>query len=278
MDVLAIRDLAAAHHEGYVASLRAMVDIDSGTFNRAGVNRIADLCEARFREHGWDVERIGDVAATGPELGDTVVGTIRGAGGARVLMIGHMDTVFDDGTASERPFSVRGDRAYGPGVSDMKGGLLSGFLAADVLREARFDAFERITYVCNPDEEIGSPSSSETIRRLAAGHDAALVLESGRSNGAIVSSRKGTIDYVIRIHGRAAHAGVEPDEGRSAVIEAAHKAIEIADIHGRWPGVTCNVGVLRGGTRSNVVAEDAVLEVDLRAPELTTLEEGRRAI
>ncbi|TMK18691.1 MAG: M20 family metallopeptidase [Actinobacteria bacterium] len=96
MDVLAIRDLAAAHHEGYVASLRAMVDIDSGTFNRAGVNRIADLCEARFREHGWDVERIGDVAATGPELGDTVVGTIRGAGGARVLMIGHMDTVFDD--------------------------------------------------------------------------------------------------------------------------------------------------------------------------------------
>ena len=278
MDVLAIRDLAAAHHEGYVAALRAMVNIDSGTFNRAGVNRIADLCEARFREREWDVERIGDVPGAGPALGDTVVGTLRGAGGARVLMIGHMDTVFDDGTVSERPFSVRGDRAYGPGVSDMKGGLLSGFFAADVVREAGFDAFEQITYVCNPDEEIGSPSSSETIRRLAAGHDAALILESGRANGAVVSSRKGTTEYVIRIHGRAAHAGVEPEEGRSAVIEAAHKAIEIADIHGRWPGVTCNVGVLRGGTRSNVVAEDAVLEVDLRAPELATLEEARRAI
>jgi glutamate carboxypeptidase len=278
MDVLAIRDLAAAYHEGYVSALRAMVNIDSGTFNRAGVNRIADLCEARFRERGWDVERFGDVRGAGPALGDTVVGTLRGAGGARVLMVGHMDTVFDDGTASERPFSVRGDRAYGPGVSDMKGGLLSGFFAADVLREAGFDAIEHITYVCNPDEEIGSPSSSEMIRRLAAGHDAALILESGRASGAIVSSRKGTTDYVIRIHGRAAHAGVEPDEGRSAVIEAAHKAIEIADIHGRWPGVTCNVGVLRGGTRSNVVAEDAVLEVDVRAPELATLEEARRAI
>src|SRR5439155_14624835 len=114
--------------------------------------------------------------------------------------------------------------------------------------------------------------------RLAAGHDAALILESGRANGAIVSSRKGTTDYVIRVRGRAAHAGVEPDEGRSAVIEAAHKAIEIADIHGRWPGVTCNVGILRGGTRSNVVAEEAVLEVDLRAPELATLEEAKRAI
>ena len=278
MDVLAIRDLAAAHHEGYVAALRAIVNVDSGTFDRAGVNRIADVCEARFHERGWDVERIGGVPGTGPELGDTVVGTLHGAGGARVLMIGHMDTVFDDGTASERPFSVSADRAYGPGVSDMKGGLLSGFFAADVLREAGFDAFQHITYVCNPDEEIGSPSSSETIRRLAAGHDAALILESGRANGAIVSSRKGTTDYVIRIHGRAAHAGVEPDEGRSAVIEAAHKAIEIAEIHGRWPGVTCNVGVLRGGTRSNVVAEDAVLEVDLRASELATLQEARRAI
>src|SRR5439155_21718055 len=162
---------------GYVASLRAMVDIDSGTFNRPGVHGIADLCEARFREHGWDVERIGDVAATGPELGDTVVGTIRGAGGARVLMIGHMETVFDDGTASERPFSVRGDRAYGPGVSDMKGGLVSGFIATDVLREVGFDGFEHITYVCNPDEELGSPSSTATDARLAPGHAAALILE-----------------------------------------------------------------------------------------------------
>ncbi len=279
MDVLAIRDLAAAQRNRYLAALRRMVDIDSGTFNRAGVNRIADLCEARFREGGWDVERIGQTPrGDEPELGDQLVGTIRGAGGARVLMVGHMDTVFDDGTAAERPFSVHGNRAYGPGVSDMKGGLLSGFVATEVLREARFDGFEHITYVCNPDEEIGSPSSNATIGRLAAGHDAALILESGRANGAIVSSRKGTTDYVIRIHGRAAHAGVEPDEGRSAVIEAAHKAIEIADVHGRWPGVTCNVGVLRGGTRSNVVAEGAVLEVDLRALELATLEEAKRAI
>jgi len=279
MDVLAIRDLAAAQRDRYLAALRTMVNIDCGTFNRDGVNRIVDLCEARFREGGWDVERIGQVPGTdGPELGDQLVGTLRGAGGARVLMVGHMDTVFEDGTASERPFAIRGERAYGPGVSDMKGGLLAGFFALDVLRDAGIDGFERITYVCNPDEEIGSPSSTGTIGRLAADHDAALILESGRANGDVVSSRKGTADFVIRIHGRAAHAGVEPDEGRSAVIEAAHKAIEIADIHRRWPGVTCNVGVLRGGTRSNVVAEEAVLEVDLRSPELATLEEAKRAI
>ena len=279
MDVLAIRDLAAAQRDRYLAALRTMVNIDSGTFNRAGVNRIADLCEARFREGGWDVERIGPTPGDQPELGDQLVGTFRGAGRARVLMVGHMDTVFDDGTAAERPFSVHGERAYGPGVSDMKRGLLAGFFAVDVLRDARVDGFERITYVCNPDEEIGSPSSdrddqatrSRTTTRRSSWNPVVPTATSSPPG-------KGTTDYAIRIHGRAAHAGVEPGEGRSAVIEAAHKAIEIADIHGRWPGVTCNIGVLRGGTRSNVVAEEAVLEVDLRSPELATLEEAKRAI
>src|SRR4029077_2019084 len=110
----------------YLAALRTMVNIDCGTFNRAGVNRIADLCETRFREGGWDVERVGQAHREGePELGDQLVGTIRGAGGARVLLVGHMDTVFDDGTAAERPFSVQGERAYGPGVSHLKGGRLA---------------------------------------------------------------------------------------------------------------------------------------------------------
>jgi glutamate carboxypeptidase len=160
----------------------------------------------------------------------------------------------------------------------MKGGLLAGFFAVEALLEAGFDGFGRITYVCNPDEEIGSPSSRGLIERLATEHDAALVLECARANGDVVSARKGVTDYRILIHGRAAHAGVEPEKGRSAVIEAAHKAIAIASLHGRWPGVSCNVGVLRGGTRTNVVAEDAVLEVDLRSPELETLEAAEHEI
>ena len=279
MDALAIRDLVAARRGPFIASLERMVNIDCGSFGRAGVDRIADRCEAMFRSSGWTVERSTPLPdADGMQLGDTVVGTIEGTGGPRVLLLGHMDTVFDDGVASERPFTVREDRAFGPGVSDMKGGLLAGFFAVDALREAGFEGFERITYVCNPDEEIGSPTSKDLIRQLAAEHDAALVLECARANGDIVSARKGVTDYRIRIRGRAAHAGVEPEKGRSAVIEAAHKAIEIAGVHGRWPGVSCNVGVLRGGTRTNVVAEEAVLEVDLRAPSLETLERAEREI
>ena len=274
-----LEERAAARFEGYQTALRDMVNVDCGSYSPAGVGRIADLCVAFFAAHGWEVERRAHVPTDGqPRLGDLVIGTLRGSGGPRVLLLGHMDTVFDDGTAAARPYRVEGERALGPGVSDMKGGLLAGTFATAVLQDAGYDAFDRITYVCNPDEEIGSPFSGPVIGAIAAQHDATFVLECARANGAIVSARKGVTDYVIRIRGRAAHAGVEPSRGRSAVLEAAHKAIAISALAGRWPGVTCNVGVLRGGTRPNVVPEDAVLEIDLRSPELATLEEAEREV
>ena len=158
-----------------------------------------------------------------------------------------MDTVFDEGTVAERPFRVDGDIASGPGVSDMKGGLLTGFVATEVLQEAGFDGFGTITYVCNPDEEIGSPYSGPVIRELAPQHDAAFVLEGARANGDIVSARKGITDFRITIAGRAAHAGVEPEKGRNAVLEAAHAIVALQGLNGRWPGVTVNVGVVQGG-------------------------------
>lgn len=279
MDVRVLEERSAARFEGYQTALRDMVNVDCGSYSPAGVGRIADLCVAFFGAHGWEVERRAHVPTDGePGLGDLVIGTLRGSGGPRVLLLGHMDTVFDDGTAAARPYRVEGERALGPGVSDMKGGLLAGTFATAVLQDAGYDAFDRITYVCNPDEEIGSPFSGPVIGAIAAQHDATFVLECARANGAIVSARKGVTDYVIRIRGRAAHAGVEPSRGRSAVLEAAHKAIAISALAGRWPGVTCNVGVLRGGTRPNVVPQDAVLEIDLRAPELATLEEAEREV
>jgi glutamate carboxypeptidase len=279
MDARVLQERAAAHAGAYRTALEEMVNVDCGSYSPAGVGRIADGCERFLREHGWEVERRPHVPVDGqPPLGDLVLGTLRGSGGPRVLLVGHMDTVFDDGTAAARPFRIEGERALGPGVSDMKGGLLAGLFATAVLQEAGFDAFDRITYVCNPDEEIGSPFSGPVIGELATRHDAAFVLECARANGAIVSARKGVTDYVIRVVGRAAHAGVEPSRGRSAVLEAAHKAIAISALVGRWPGVTCNVGVLRGGTRPNVVPEEAVLEIDLRSPELATLEAAEREV
>jgi glutamate carboxypeptidase len=206
-----------------------------------------------------------------------VIGRIDGAAATRVLLVGHMDTVFDPGAAAERPFRVDDGIGRGPGVSDMKGGLLAGFFATQALQEAGV-SFGPVTYVCNPDEEIGSPFSRPLIRELAQRHDVAFVLEGARENGDIVSARKGITDHEVVFVGRAAHAGVEPERGHHAILQAAHTVIALQGLNGRWPGVTVNVGVARGGTRPNVVPERCVLEVDLRSPELATLEEAEREV
>ncbi|HEX6331381.1 MAG TPA: M20 family metallopeptidase [Actinomycetota bacterium] len=274
-----IRGAVEGRYEEFLSALERIVNLDSGSYTPDGVNEVVDRCRGRFEAHGWTIERTAhDPSAGERQLGDLLVGRLDGAGGPNVLLIGHTDTVFDPGTVAERPFRIDGDRAFGPGVSDMKGGLLSGFFAVEVLRDLGFDGFGRITYVCNPDEEIGSPWSREFIRAEAANADVAFVLEGARENGDIVSSRKGVSDYRIEIAGRAAHAGVEPEKGRSAVLEAAHKTVALHSLNGRWPGVTVNVGVVHGGTRTNVVADRCTIAVDVRSPLERTLAEAEAAV
>ncbi|MFI5262413.1 MAG: M20 family metallopeptidase [Candidatus Limnocylindrales bacterium] len=280
-----LRVLVEASRPAYLADLQRLVDIDCGSYTKAGVDEVGQFVRASLRELG------GEVAVHRSErLGDTVVGVLRGDGAARALLIGHMDTVFDPGTAAKRPFRIEGGRAFGPGVTDMKGGLLGGLYALAALRglaavgaDEGVDAstwlpFGRLVFVANPDEEIGSPESTSVIREAATGCDLALVLECARANGDIVSARKGTVDLRLTLRGRAAHAGVEPEKGRSAILEAAHKTVALQALNGRRPGVTCNVGVIRAGTRPNVVAETAILEVDLRAATRGDLEDAEAAV
>jgi glutamate carboxypeptidase len=269
VDVQATEKAVARRYDDYVEALRSMVDVDCGTYLPEGVNAVADMCEERFRTARWDmVQRLAHHPAEGErQLGDCVIGRLAGEGGPRVLLIGHTDTVFPEGTASQRPFRIEDGKAMGPGVSDMKGGLLAGFFAVEALQEIGSLPFDSVTYVCNPDEEIGSPFSGPLIRDLAGEADVAFVLEAARENGDIVSARKGVSDARVEISGRAAHAGVEPERGRSAVLEAAHKTLALHALNGRWPGVTVNVGVIQGGTRPNVVAERCELAVDIRGTD-----------
>ena len=247
----------------YLVTLEQLVNVDCGSYTPEGVNRIADFMTDALRGMGADVERIPHRVQDGTAgLGDLVIGRIAGTG-PRLLLIGHMDTVFDAGTAAARPYRSQAGRAFGPGVTDMKSGLLAGLHAIDALRAA--GEHPSITFVANPDEEIGSPFSSEHIRGLAAQHDAALVLECARANGDIVSARKGISDVRVTYIGRAAHAGVEPEKGRSAILEAAHQVLALHELNGRWPSVTVNAGVIIGGTRPNVVAERCEIHVDVRA-------------
>jgi glutamate carboxypeptidase len=262
-DPAALRRIVEARLPRFLSELETLVNTDCGSYTAEGVNRVADFMTDALESLGADVERTPHRPAEGePQLGDLVVGRLAGDG-PRLLLIGHMDTVFDPGTAAERPYRSVGRRATGPGVTDMKAGLLAGLHAIGALQEAG----ERpsVTFVANPDEEIGSPFSTPVIRRLAPDHDATLVLECARANGDIVSARKGIADYHLTFAGRAAHAGVEPEKGRSAILEASHQVLALHALNGRWPTVTVNAGVIRGGTRPNVVPERCELQVDLRA-------------
>ena len=268
-DLAALRRIVDARQPRFLAELETLVNVDCGSYTFEGVNRVADFVVATLAELGAAVQRIPHEPDDGTQLGDLVIGRFEGEG-PRFLLIGHMDTVFDPGTASERPYRTDGNIAHGPGVTDMKAGLLAGLHAIAALHEA--GARPSITFVANPDEEIGSTFSGAFIRQLAPEHDVALVLECARANGDIVSARKGIADYHMAITGRAAHAGVEPEKGRSAILEAAHQVIALHALNGRWPTVTVNAGVIHGGTRPNVVAERCELQVDIRASSADTFD------
>ena len=271
-DPQALLPLLQRRYEGAIARIEQIVNQDSGSFTPDGVNRVADLVERDLRSGGWRVERRAHRPEPGePRLGDVLIGHRTGglsreAGGRRLLLLAHMDTVFDEGEAAARRFRTDGRRAYGPGVTDDKAGVVAGVEAVEVLcDDAGFQEFERITVIFSPDEEIGSPFSKGVIRELAAEHDVAIGLEAARANGDLVSARKGIAALEVRVAGVAVHAGVRPEKGASAALEAAHKTVALHGLNRRWQGVTCNVGTVRAGTRPNVVAGAAVLELDLRA-------------
>src|SRR5664279_4349203 len=269
----------------FLEDLATLVNVDCGSYTKAGVDQVGSWTAGFLERLGAQVEIHAHSV-----LGNTVVGTFSGRpGGPRALLIGHLDTVFPEGTAAARPLRIDAGIARGPGVTDMKSGLLAGLYAIMALlslgegdddRAAPIGElpFERLVFVANPDEEIGSISSTATIRELALASDVCFVLECARANGDIVSARKGTVDLRLTVHGRAAHAGVEPEKGRNAILAAAHQVIELQALNGRWPGVTVNVGVVKGGTRPNVIAEEAVLEFVLRATSRESLEAAEAAV
>jgi glutamate carboxypeptidase len=279
-ELAALEAAIRADGPAYLADLARLVNTDCGSYTPAGVDEVGRWVAAFMTANGATVEVRPDPEGT---RGATVIGTWEGprgtAGGPRILMIGHLDTVFDPGTAAARPFAIDAEGiARGPGVTDMKSGLLAGLYAVKALAAAGPLPFERLTWIANPDEEIGSPSSTPHIRAAAADADACLVLECARANGDIVSSRKGILDARITVRGRAAHAGVEPEKGRSAILAAADLVTRLHALNGRWPGVTINVGVIGGGTRPNVVGERCSLEVDIRAVRRADLEAAEAEI
>lgn len=266
----ASQDLERAQQtmDAYLADLQTIVNIDSGTYTPEGVNQVGDYLTGRFQEWGF-VTRTEKQT----EYGNHLLATRQGnkPDGPRLLLIGHIDTVFPAGEVARRPFAL-GERAgsrvaTGPGVLDMKSGVLLGIYALHLLSEAGEDNYQSVTFLCNSDEEIGSPSSKALIKELAGQHDAVLVFEPGRKEHTVVSARKGCGRYKVEVWGRAAHAGVEPHLGRNAILELAHQVLKLQALNGTIPGVSVNVGIISGGERTNIVPDYASCELDVRASD-----------
>ncbi|MGW8888115.1 M20/M25/M40 family metallo-hydrolase [Streptomyces sp. NPDC055749] len=267
----------------YLSDLAALVAIDSGSHNPAGVDRVADWTAGRLTSLGFAVERVTPDPVDGVRTGDVVIGRRRGRlaamdGGRRILLAAHMDTVFPDGTAAKRPFRVLGPLAHGPGVSDDKGGLLAGLAALEILAEAGMEDYEEIVFLATPDEEIGSPASRPVTERTVRGAHFGLALECARENGDLVIARKGVADFLVTVTGRAAHSGIEPERGANAALSAAHLVIALQALNGRWDDVTVNVGVVRAGTLTNIVCPEAELRVEVRSVTTDGIVRARAAI
>ena len=256
------------HEREALALLEQLVNVDSGTYDKAGVDHVGAILAERVATLGFSVETIAQNI-----VGNHLVCRKPGRSDRRILFIGHMDTVFPAGTVAKRPFRIEGSRAFGPGVVDMKGGIVCLLTALTALKQTRSPAWDAMdmTIVFNSDEEVLSTTSHPIIAREAQRARTVCVFEPARPGGEYVIQRKGVGKYVLTVHGRAAHAGAQPERGRSAIVELAHKIVALHAMNDPSTGVTVNVGVIRGGERSNVIAEQAQAEIDLRVPDNATL-------
>ncbi|MGL4428134.1 MAG: M20 family metallopeptidase [Silvania sp.] len=246
--------------EHYIDELKMLVNVDCGTKTLDGVARVAGIMQRLWQAEGWHTEQIDLGDKVGP--GVLVTNTPQ-ADRFDVLLVGHLDTVFAPGTVAQRPLSQDETRLYGPGVSDMKSGLLNILWAMRGL-DAADNARLSIAVAMNPDEETGSVYSHHWIGELAKRSRCVLVCEAARADGSLVKARKGMAGYTLEFSGVAAHAGNDPEKGRSAIVALAHSILAINGLTDLARGTTLNVGVISGGSAGNVVADSATAELDVR--------------
>jgi glutamate carboxypeptidase len=243
--------------------LERLVNIDSGSYYKAGVDTVGSVLKAKYEEMGF-VVKVKEEA----KFGNNMIIQHRDAVDPKIILVAHMDTVFPIGTTAERPFRIEGDRAYGPGVVDMKASQVELIFALQTLQHLGVKGYENVLVVLNSDEEIGSPSSRPLIEEMSIGKEYALIMEPARKDGSLVSARRGGGRYTIKIKGKAAHSGIEPERGRSAIEELAHKIIQLHSLSDHQRGISVNVGLIEGGSSVNTISPNAIAHVDIRISEV----------
>ncbi len=259
--------LSAAHHAetSVIDTLKDMVSIESGSADAAGLARMADYTAGRLGALGATVERLQPARGHGP----MVKAVFEGTGSKRLMLIAHMDTVYPAGILAREPFRRDGNKLYGPGIADDKGGIAVILHGMKILQDAGWRDYARVTVLLNGDEEIGSIGSGDTIAALAAEHDLVLSLEPTAAKA--VAKREGVLlgasgvgSVTMEVQGRSAHAGAAPDNGRNALVELAHQMLATRDVAQGVPGTQLHWTRASAGTVTNQIPERAVATADVR--------------
>ena len=246
-----------SEHEWVLETTLALARLESPTTDKTAVDRCGEELAQRMAAIGGAVTRLPQ-----PAVGDHLRAEF-GSGESQVLLIGHFDTVWPIGQLDRMPLEVRDGRLFGPGVLDMKGGIALGMLAARALTEVAPPA-GRIVMLWTTDEERGSGTSRPVIEEEARRSQAVFVLEPAMVDGGVKTTRKGCGEFCLAVRGVAAHAGVDPDNGASAIHELAAQIVDLQRVRDMALGVSLNIGMISGGTRPNVVAEEAQATIDVR--------------
>ncbi|HEU5095358.1 MAG TPA: M20 family metallopeptidase [Reyranella sp.] len=250
------------------------VSIESPSHDGRSVNKVVDHVEGQCRGLGLKVERTAGINGFGDILECKTPSEWSHGEGRGILVLAHLDTVHPIGTI-EKELRIRreGDSVFGPGIYDMKaGGYIAYYALRHLIRQGKKTRLP-VTFLFIPEEEVGSPTSRARIEAAARGHKYALVMEPGRDGDRVVTSRKGVGRFVMTVKGRAAHAGVRHEDGRSAILEMARQIVRIEGKTDYARGITCNVGLVKGGTGVNVVSAECTAEIDLRVPTPELAEE-----
>ncbi len=250
------------------------VSIESPSHDAKAVNKVVDHVEGQFRDLGLKLDRVPGVDGFGDILECKTPPELNGGDGKGILVLAHLDTVHPIGMI-EKELKVRreGDSIFGPGIYDMKaGGYIAYYALRHLIRQGKKPKLP-VTFLFIPEEEVGSPTSRARIEAAARGHKYALVMEPGRDGDKVVTSRKGVGRFTLTVKGTASHAGVRHQDGRSAIHEMAKQIVRIENKTDYTRGITCNVGLIQGGSGVNVVPSECKIEVDLRVPSQQLAEE-----
>ena len=239
--------------------LKKLVETESPSSNKAAVDRVGAIVAEECRSLGAQVSIQPQTAA-----GDHIVANFAGQAGKPIILLSHMDTVFPLGTLVKMPFYSKDDKTFGPGVLDMKGGIVIGLEAIRALQQAGISTSHPLIAVFTSDEEIGSQTSRALIEQTCRDAEMVFVLESGLLDGSLKTWRKGVGDFLVKARGRAAHSGGDHEKGRNAIEEMAHQILAIQKMTDYERGTTLNVGVIRGGFAANVVPDECEIDVDMR--------------